>query len=82
MKVAGLDICKGYAVAWILEEFPADPRKFYKAESKARSRTPDKDLYTFRFCHDVYEKVNEISPAPRGGVSWLKKTQLITLMDL
>ena len=29
----------------------------YKSESKARSRTPDKDLYTFRFCHDVYEKV-------------------------
>lgn len=57
MKIAGLDICKGYAVAWILEEFPDDPRKFYKSESKARSRTPDKDFYTFRFCHDVYEKV-------------------------
>jgi transposase len=57
MKIAGLDICKGYAVAWILDEFPADPRKFYKSEVKSRSRTPDKDSYTFRFCHDIYEKV-------------------------
>ncbi len=29
----------------------------------------------------IFEK-NEISPAPRGGVSWLKKTQLIIFMYL
>lgn len=56
MKIAGLDICKGYAVAWILDEFPSDPKKVFKAQFKSRSRDPKKDLLTFSFCHDVIDK--------------------------
>ena len=56
MIVAGLDICKGYAVAWILDKIPADPRKAFKADFKSRHRDPNKDFYSFSFCHDVIDK--------------------------
>ncbi len=49
MKVAGLDICKGYAVAWILDSYPADPKKVFKQGFKGRNRNPEKDDLTFAF---------------------------------
>ena len=53
MKIAGLDICNGYAVAWILEEFPADPRKFYNPHSAAQSRKKDSS-FVLLFSPQVY----------------------------
>jgi hypothetical protein len=54
MRIAGLDICKGYAVAWILDELPADPKQVWKHGFRSRFKKPSDDPYTFWFCHDVY----------------------------
>ncbi len=56
-KIAGLDICKGWAVAWILEDIPDDVKADYQRGLKFRNRDPEKDEFTFYFCHDQFEKV-------------------------
>ena len=59
MRVCGLDICKGWAVAWILEDIPDNVKDDYQRGKLKRSKKPDQDEFTFYFCHDVYEKVNK-----------------------
>ncbi|MEB3192564.1 MAG: transposase [Snowella sp.] len=57
MRVCGLDICKGWAVAWLLDDIPDNIKDDYQRDKVKRSRDPEQDDFTFYFCHDQYEKV-------------------------